>query len=481
MRNRNQPTKLILLLAVLLTLGAPPAQAQGQVVGINVLLNQPPNNSILQDLGAHGHVLDVISQINAVTLRAQSSELSTIQSLPYVAGANPDTRGYPAQNDFSAGTNCWNLDAVNVTDFGTAPPRVVGYDGNGVYVGVIDHGLPFNWRAYFPEERIAVELARSFGGGGGNRGTISSQPETWERDTQGHGAAVTSVVLGFQYSLPDPPLPATFNGVAPKATVIPVKASWQDGEHTFYWFSVVARAVLYLTDLKIEGHLGNSPLVINMSIGWFEDDVLVRAAIDYALAHGVVVVVAAGNEARAGMRFPARYAPVISAGATGWVGEFPANDTTLVEWILNDVLEGDPSQHFIAPFSAWELPGQDLDVLAPGFMVPTVYSAFEMVDYTLNAGTSFSSPHVAGIAALMLQKNPGLTAAQIEQILENTAFPLPPGCRNLRFPGLDPGHYGSFRWIDFANFFFFNAVVCWNTSAAGHGLAQADAALAATP
>jgi hypothetical protein len=31
-----------------------PAQAQGQMIGINVLLNQPPSNSILQDLGAHG-------------------------------------------------------------------------------------------------------------------------------------------------------------------------------------------------------------------------------------------------------------------------------------------------------------------------------------------------------------------------------------------------------------------------------------------
>ncbi len=41
--------------------------------------------------------------------------------------------------------------------------------------------------------------------------------------TLGHGAAVTSAILGFQYSLLDPPLPPTFNGVAPKATIIPVK------------------------------------------------------------------------------------------------------------------------------------------------------------------------------------------------------------------------------------------------------------------
>src|SRR5262249_32650041 len=104
-----------------------------------------------------------------------------------------------------------------------------------------------------------------------------------------------------------------------------------------------------------------------------------------------------------------------------------------------------------------------------------------MVDYTFVGGTSFASPHVAGIAALMLQKNPGLTAPQIEEILENTAFPLPPGCRNVTFPGLGPGHWLSFRWTDFANLFFINVPVCWDANPAGHGLVQADAALAATP
>jgi hypothetical protein len=184
MKTRNTLTLLVPILAGCLALSA--AHAQGQMIGINVLLNQPATNSVLQDLGAHGQVLDVLPQINGVTLRAQTSELSTIQSLPYVAGASRDE-----QSDLLSGANDWNLDAVNVTDFGTTPPRVVGYDGAGVYIAVIDSGLPFNWRAYFPEERIAVDLARGFAGGGGDHATVSSQPETWERDTLGHGAAVT--------------------------------------------------------------------------------------------------------------------------------------------------------------------------------------------------------------------------------------------------------------------------------------------------
>ena len=480
MKTRNTPTRLIAIVAGFVALGATLGQAQGRMIGINVLLNQPPSNNILQDLGAHGQVLDVIPQINGVTLRAQSSELSTIQSRPYVAGANPDDQG-----DLASGTNHWSLDAVNVTDFGTTPPRVVGYDGDGVYVAVIDSGLPFNWRDYFPEERIAVQYARSFGGGGGDRGTVSSQPETWERDTAGHGAAVTSVILGFRYNLSDPPLPSTFDGVAPQATVIPVRA-FNESLHNKWW-SAIARAIVYVTDLKVGGTLGNAPLVINMSFGGPDEDVLLRAAIDYAIANGAVVVAAAGNEANAGMRFPGRYAPVISAGGTGTVGEFPPEDPTLIEWILNDVAENDPSQHLVAPFSAWELPGQDLDVLAPGFPIAGVFSQGALADYTFWGGTSLACPHVAGIAALMLQKNPNLTQPQIEEILENTALPLPPGCRNIRVAsppaplGAPPGHWYSWRWRDFVNVLLFNADFCWNEAAAGHGLVQADAALAATP
>ena len=124
MKTRNTLTLLVTIVAGFLALAATRAQAQNQMIGINVLLNQPVTNSILQDLGAHGQVLDVISQINGVTLRARSSELSTIRALPYVAGANADEQG----ENFASGANYWSLDAVNVTDFGRSG-RIVGYDG----------------------------------------------------------------------------------------------------------------------------------------------------------------------------------------------------------------------------------------------------------------------------------------------------------------------------------------------------------------
>jgi subtilisin family serine protease len=73
-----------------------------------------------------------------------------------------------------------------------------------------------------------------------------------------------------------------------------------------------------------------------------------------------------------------------------------------------------------------------------------------------------ASPHVAGIVALMAQKNPGLSAFEVETILETSAIPLPAGSRNVVSP------YGL-------------VTISWGDDATGAGLATADAALAATP
>jgi hypothetical protein len=50
---------------------------------------------------------------------------------------------------------------INVTDSGYGK-SVVDFDGEGVYVAVLDTGLVPNWRDYFPEERIDANLATAF-------------------------------------------------------------------------------------------------------------------------------------------------------------------------------------------------------------------------------------------------------------------------------------------------------------------------------
>ncbi len=450
----------LMLMTILVFFNVPAlAGNPNQTIGINVLLNADINDDILTALGQYGKIRDLIIEIDAVTMQAKAGDLETIRALPFVAAANPDAerQGAPVDtvlvDDFANGLSTWDLDAINVTDFGFNN-RQVAYDGSGVYVAVLDTGLLDSWRQYFPEERIAEEYARSFGGGGGEVGFVSEQPNKWEHDQNSHGTHVTSTILG--YSLRGTPV----NGVAPMATVIPVKVLNQNGSG---WSSVVARGIVYVADLKA-GPLADYPVVINMSLGGPVLDAVEKAAIDYAISQGVIIVASAGNRGTAGMGYPGAYAPVISVAASGWIGEWYPPENRAWWYNLNVYDPTNPAHFYITDFSSRELSGQDLDVAAPGSWVVGPYQLQSgKTSYYFLGGTSMASPHVAGIAALMMQKNPTLTQAAVEGILEASAIYLAPGCRTIYNP------YGALE------------TVCWEADATGAGLATADAALANTP
>ncbi|MEN6537639.1 MAG: S8 family serine peptidase [Bryobacteraceae bacterium] len=442
---------VLALCFALVALALPGAGASGKnSIDINVVLNTPVSTAILADLARYGTVRDTVAEINAVTMKAPADQLEVIAALPYVAAANPDAErtGSPVDTvsvtDFAAGLNTWDLDSINVTDLGAG--RTIGYDGSGVYVAVLDTGLVDSWRQYFPQERIAEEYARSFTGG--PVGNVAEQPNKWEHDQDSHGTHVTSTILGFKYG------GGIMNGVAPLATVIPVKVLNQNGSG---WTSVIAQGIVYVGNLKA-GPLSAFPVVINMSLGGSALEAMEKAAIDYAISKGVIVVASAGNNGAAGMGYPGAYAPVISVAASGWVGEWIGTSW----WRLKNVPDPtDPANFYIADFSSRQKSGQDLDVAAPGTWIVGPYQVNSgQISYYYLGGTSMASPHVAGIVALMAQKNPALTAAQAETILESTATPLAPGCRNVIDP--NTGTYTN---------------ICWGADATGAGLTTADAAL----
>ena len=453
----------IFVIAALVVSTTPAAAGSPKtMIGINVVLKSNITDAILADLGTHGNVRDVVYEIKAVTMQARAGELAVIQALPYVAAANPDAERDAAPvdvvsaTDFTNGWNTWDLDAINVTDLQPGPDRVVTYDGTGVYVAVLDTGLVDVWRAYFPQERIAEEFATSFSGGGAmGAGEVANQPNKWEHDQNSHGTHVTSTILGFQRTAT-----VKFNGVAPMATVIPVKVLNQNGSG---WSSVIARGIVYVTDLKLSGALGTNPVVINMSLGGTVLDAMEKAAIDYAVANDVIIVASAGNRGTRGMGYPGAYAPVISVAASGWTGEWVGDGSW---WYASNVADPtNPADYYITDFSGRQLAGQDLDVAAPGSWIvgPYKINSGMSLSYYYLGGTSMASPHVAGIVALMAQKDPNLTAADAEDYLEAGAIYLAPGCRTVTdITGLSVEY-------------------CWGADATGSGLITADAALAATP
>ncbi len=426
---------------------------------IEVVVDGTLTDAVIAELGGYGKVTDTYPQIGGVAMDVRQSALAAIEALPYVAvvGDRAERHAY----DYSGGLSTWDLDMMNITD-PTDPtgPRVVIQGGAGVYVAVLDTGLVGNWRDYLPADQIAVEYAKAFAGGGSESASISEPRNAWERDTEGHGTHVTSTVLG--YEMPT----RRINGAAPLATVIPVKVLKNNGSG---WSTVIAHGILYIADLKAE--LDGAPVVINMSLGGSILSPLEKAAIDYAIENGVIVVASAGNEGEQGMGYPGAYAPVISVGSVGWTNEWVSVGG--IAWWRTDV--ADPTvvgDVYVSDFSSREKVGQDLDVLAPGSWIvgpylgngashPPFWSHSQNGQYYYLGGTSMASPHVASLVALMLEKNPALTAAQVETILEATALEIPRGSARV--------DDGSGQVVE----------ISWDSNATGSGLALADAALAA--
>lgn len=439
-----------------------------------------------------------------------------------------------AGNDFNGATSTadgfptWDADIINLEN--------VAQTGRGVYVAVLDTGLVPNWSDYFPKARVATHLGAGFEqsiafkahadtcGLGVEVGALRSSTWVGSRGST-HGTHVASTILGYFYDanadtaggFPLPPI--MVRGIAPDVTLIPVRvltdyqlparpkcpdpAEQAGGNVVFGTSAMIAAGIRHVTALKRAGY---SPMVINMSLGGPELEAIERQALDEAIAAGVIIVAAAGNEGETGMGFPGAYAPVISAGSMGWTGEWlkPTDGQPRYRmWWLKDALHvppllpgsgdvvdaTDPAQAYVSDFSSRALPGQQLDVLAPGSWVRGPFPGTpgynhlpwwskglgdlrgnNAGNFYYVGGTSMASPHVASVAALMLQKNPTLTQAAVESILKASALAMTPTGSRLVF---DFDHFATISWD----------TDCAGTpcDAVGAGLMQADTALAMTP
>lgn len=179
--------------------------------------------------------------------------------------------------------------------------------------------------------------------------------------------------------------------------IMPLQVLDDDG--TGYTSDVTA-AIYYAVD--------NGAQVINMSLGAYANDPALKTAVNYALSHDVVIVAAAGNcgdgtgaecaGVPAGtVAYPASFASVIAVGAT---------------------TSGDQR----ASFSSF---GPSLDVSAPGYNFPasTSWSADNQTSLYSGAlyGTSFASPMVASLAALIKSIRPSTSVADVTALIDATA------------------------------------------------------------
>ena len=198
-------------------------------------------------------------------------------------------------------------------------------------------------------------------------------------DERGHGTHVA----GIAGAMPDNGIGIA--GVAWECPLMAIRAGLSLGGSSRMQDDDSAAAIVYAAD--------NGASVINMSWGGEHRSFVIQDAINYAYARGVVLVAAAGNSQKPEAIFPAAYRKVIAVAST----------------------EQNQQRFYQSNF------GAAIDLGAPGNVILSTQINNQ---YRLLTGTSMAAPHVAGVAALMLAKRPGLTHEEVRHILINTTDPV---------------------------------------------------------
>lgn len=310
----------------------------------------------------------------------------------------------------------------------------LGFDGTGVVVGHIDTGV---WLAHpdlagglwnNPGEIVGNGIDDDGNGfiddwRGWDFGDNDNNPND-DSPTGGHGTHTAGTVIGDGSG-------TVLTGVAPGATLMPLKL----------WNAIGAGGSLGTVWAAEQYCLENGARIITMSLGFIGaiPSAFMRGERDNCANlrdAGVLLCNSAGNnhndydpplELGLTARVPAPWNPLavpysslggtLSVGGTGYKSNVSYSSSS---W-------GPAKWDDVDPYNDWPyLPGAGLtkpDICAPGVNVNSTVVGGGYSGDTWS-GTSMSCPHVAGVAALMLQKNPSLSPAGLDSLMEKTALGL---------------------------------------------------------
>ncbi|HEY3867580.1 MAG TPA: S8 family serine peptidase [Actinocrinis sp.] len=283
----------------------------------------------------------------------------------------------PAQADTQRDAE-WPVSFLDLTDAQNIST------GSGITVGLLDTGVM----------QSRADLSGQVTTGPDYAGGVEQPGETgWGE----HGTCMASIIAGHGRGADD--ADGTL-GVAPGAHILSVRVIRDDDAPDIND---------PLTDQNsladgINYAVGHGAQVISMSLGGTggpdSDSSEVSDAIHNALAHNIVVVVAAGNDGQNGnpISYPGGERGVITVSAVDSAGDH-------------------------AGFSS---SGWDVDVAAPGVNVPCD-AADSDDEYLVGDGTSQATAYTAGLVALIRSENPSLSPAQVRDLIEQTATDKPAG------------------------------------------------------
>jgi serine protease len=256
--------------------------------------------------------------------------------------------------------------------------------GKGVTVAVLDTGIAYE---DFEDFKQVPDLK----GAKFAEGYDFVNDDKHANDDHGHGTHVTGSIAQVTHNK------LGVAGVARKVQIMPLKVLGGNGSGSV---AGIADAIRYAAD--------NGAKVINMSLGGPFPSRVLKKAVDYAYKKGVTVICAAGNDGRNKVGYPAAYPGAVAVAATQY----------------------DESTTFYSNY------GKDIDIAAPGGNTRVdqdgdgkpdgvLQNTIAIGDPTKNdyyayMGTSMASPHVAGVAALVVGE--GVTDPKmVEEILQSTA------------------------------------------------------------
>jgi len=298
----------------------------------------------------------------------------------------------------------------------------LGLTGRGVGVAVVDSGVYAH-----PDLAGRIVAAIDFTS---LAPAVSNIPLG---DLGGHGTHVAGLIAGDGTRSG-----GVYTGVAPRANIIDVRVIDANGGSNV---SMILRGLQWVLANRTTYNIK----VVNMSLGAtptgsYKSDLMATAAEILNFA-GVAVVVSAGNTGPlAGTITTTGTDPyVITVGALDDNGTSLKTDDLMATFSSRGrtPFENLAKPDLVAPgrkMVSLRAPGSELDALFPDRQVSVLGAASP--DYYRLSGTSMAAPVVSGTIALMLERNPNLSTAQVKSRLKSTATALAFGTTNDRGAGL---------------------------------------------
>ena len=384
--------------------------------------------SILEAEELSGNVADIHNLWIANSISCKAS-----RSVIYKLSSHPDVKmiGYDKEIQMISPKQMESIEAkpadvrgpfAHVVSVNADDVWAQGYTGKNVVVAVLDSGTNTNhvdlkdhlWLGYIDTN---------------NDGTPDTYVNGWNyvandsniTDDFGHGTHCAGIVCGDGTT-------GNTTGVAPDAYLMTLKTVNRAGGGSV---SQMISGVQFAVE--------NGADVLSMSLGFKNNQLTatqketIRSTFDYVLSAGVIVCAAAGNDgdtygAPDNVDYPAAcpapwrnpdqtleggLSSVICVGAHDLTAS-SRGPSTWEGTSYNDYpYNGGESMGLIRP-----------DISAPGYFIYSL--KYTLNDkYDIKSGTSQATPCVAGVIALMLEKNSSLTPAQISEIIETTAASKP--------------------------------------------------------